>query len=48
MMRVMSLVHKNCNEAVPQPQELTSDDEQMLAAARALYGNMQPLLEKQV
>mmetsp|Transcript_35304 Transcript_35304/g.94575 ORF Transcript_35304/g.94575 Transcript_35304/m.94575 type:complete len:528 (-) Transcript_35304:23-1606(-) len=43
-MRVMSLVHKNCDGQVPEPGLLNADDEAMLEAARTLHGKMAPLV----
>ena len=43
-MRVMSLVHKNCDGQVPEPGPLNAEDEAMLEAARTLQGKMAPLV----
>lgn len=45
--RVMSLVFKNCDKQVPEIGPLMEEDEKLLATARALRGEMQPLVDQQ-
>ena len=45
--RVLSMIHKNCDAAVPQPGELTDEDEALLNAAHALHGALSANLDVQ-
>ena len=38
--RVLSMINKNCNAAMPQPQELKPEDREILAAATDVLGNV--------
>ena len=45
--RVLSMIAKNCDGRVPQPGPLTSDDEALLAAARAALAEMREAMAAQ-
>ena len=45
--RVLSMVHKNCDGAVPEPGVLREEDEVLLTAARGMMGQMRDSMDKQ-
>ncbi len=46
--RVLSMIHKNCAKAVPEPGPLTPEDEALLAKAAALVERMRAAIDRQV
>jgi methionyl-tRNA synthetase len=45
--RVLKMISNSCGAAVPEPGELTPEDEALLAAARGLYSRLRRDLEQQ-
>ncbi|MEX0923856.1 MAG: methionine--tRNA ligase [Rhodovibrionaceae bacterium] len=45
--RVLSMIHKNCDQQVPQPGDFTAADEALLEKARGLRGRLRVLIETQ-
>jgi len=45
--RVLSMVHKNCDGAFPEPGELTDDDRALLSSVHGLVDVMRPLMDRQ-
>jgi methionyl-tRNA synthetase len=45
--RVLSMVHKNCDAAVPNPGAYSDDDTALLDSAESLIAELRPLMERQ-
>jgi len=45
--RVLSMINKNCEAKVPQPGDLTGDDQDLLKQAHALHGSAADCLDRQ-
>jgi methionyl-tRNA synthetase len=45
--RVLSMINRNCEAAVPEPSALAEADETLLAEARGLLGKVRPLMAEQ-
>jgi len=45
--RVLSMIHKNCGEQVPQPGAFTDADNALLASAHGLLAKLRPLMAEQ-
>ena len=45
--RVLSMIHKNCNARVPEPQDLTPEDDEILNAAASVLDPVREALDRQ-